>query len=99
MKRLEFNFFQSFAPEEMLRRLKEPIFNEVQKSTLIIHGGFNGTDVEVSIGFLINQYQKERTEYDTFIVKNAHEAQDVLDSLIEYIDENIEDLVLLLKLQ
>ena len=101
MKRLEFNFFQSFAPEEMLRRLKEPSFIEVQKSSLKINGNgdFDGSDVEISIGFLLSNRRSDRTEYETFIIEKVQNADGVLDELMNYIDDNIEELVLLLKLQ
>jgi len=102
MKRLEFNFFKSLAPEEMLARLKNPKFIEAQKSALIIrgHSKFNNEDVEVSIGFLLNDSDRdrERTEYDTIIIKNANTVEDIIDGVMKYIDANIIDLVLLLKL-
>lgn len=106
MKKLEFNFYKDYDPEEMLRRLTAPTFREVQKSALQLKGydRFSGAyigDVEVSFGFFKTdslRYGRGRSEYETIIYEDMKDLDQLLDNVMEYILDNIDELILLLKL-
>jgi hypothetical protein len=95
--RLEFNFYKDHTPEKMLSLLKREDFLEVQYYNLSYKLRKDDPVDLISIG--IEDKSGYRVEYEEIEIEPTYIPEKVMEEIIKYAEENIVEVMTLMKLR